>query len=82
MLDSIWRPLLSLVVDETRTFVGDTSLSDEQTIQLLYAQQLLAKPELYYHLDRFLRHLKVRESPTLARLMCLQVSRPGSCRLS
>jgi hypothetical protein len=60
--DSSWRPLLSLVLDVTRTFLGDASLSDEQIIELqvLEEQQLLARPELYHCLNRLLRHLKVR----------------------
>jgi hypothetical protein len=66
--DSKWRPLLGLVLDEARTFLGDNSLSDEQTIELLEEQQLMVKPELYHHLNSVLRCLKirvqVRESPT------------------
>lgn len=60
---------MSLVLEKTRMFLGDASLSDEQIIWLLEEQQLLGRPELYHYLNRErdgLRHLKVRKSPTLA----------------
>ena len=64
-----WQPLLGLVLVETQAFFAKQlpgkCFTEDQLLDMLKEPQLMACPELYGHLNGFLRTLKVRDGASL-----------------